>query len=124
MFITQDSGCCRRGSRALDYFNRVIVLSSTIGTTFVGLLFQNFLGLRISEAKKQFVTALASDIMILIDHTLRNFAAFEPEDIISPKSWIGLWEYLPRKPDFLADPCLFVTADLLGYYTVWLKVAT
>jgi hypothetical protein len=68
------------------------------------LLLQNLLGFGISEPKKQFVSVLASDVMELFDHMLRNFTAFETEDTVSPESLFVLCRI-----DYRANPTSLLT---------------
>lgn len=66
----------RRWSRALHDFNRVVVLSSTICTALVALLFQHLLGLRVCEPEQQF-HPIFGDVVEFTQHFLGDFTCIE-----------------------------------------------
>jgi len=70
----------RRGrwGRPLHNLNRVVVLTSTVGTALVALLLQHLLSLGISKAQQQLHAAiLHGGIMELFEYPLGNLTGFE-----------------------------------------------
>ena len=70
-------------SRSLNHFNRVVVLSGPVSTTFVALLLQNLLGLGISKAQKQLHSIVLGDIVEFRQDLFGNITVFEAMNEIS-----------------------------------------
>lgn len=66
-----------RGRRAVNQLHGVVVFTSTIGAAFVALLLESLLCLGIGEAKQQFDTIFALNVVEFVDDNLRIFAGFE-----------------------------------------------
>lgn len=66
----------RRWSRTLNHFNGVVVLSGTVCTAFVALLFQHLLCLRVREPEEQ-LHSIFGDVVEFTQHFLGNFTCLE-----------------------------------------------
>jgi hypothetical protein len=114
----------RRWSRALHHFNGVVVLSSTVSTTLVALLFQDLLCLRVCEPEEQF-HSIFGDVVEFTQHFLGDFTCLETVKMKSDCVAAGdnlATEHLPSETDLLADARFLVTADLFGDNTVRLEM--
>ena len=61
----------------MNHLDRVVVFASTIGAAFVTLLLESFLSLGIGEAKQEFNTVLALNVMEFTDDSFSILAGFE-----------------------------------------------
>lgn len=76
----------RGGSRSLNHFNRVIVLSGAVGTTFITLLLQDLLGLGISKAQKQLHPVALGDVVEFRQDLFGNLTVFEAVNQVSDQN--------------------------------------
>jgi hypothetical protein len=112
----------------LNNFNRVVILSSAVGTALIGLLLQQLLSLGIRKPEQKFDSILPRHIVKFVQNVFSNVTVFKAKAKNQPPSReiCGQWskEYLPRKPDFLAHAGLVISTDLLRHYTKGLKMAS
>jgi hypothetical protein len=73
---------------SLHHFNRVVVLSSAVSTTFVALLLQDLLGFGIGKAQKQLDPIVLGDVMEFHQDFFGNITVFEAtsQDLVSSHS--------------------------------------
>lgn len=119
----------RGWSRSLNHFNRVVVLSGPVSTTFVALLLQNLLGFGISKAQKQLHPIVLGDIVKFHQDLFGNITVFEAINKVKPSVRAShesqaIWAILPCEAHFLAHTCLLIATDFLRNNTPRLEMTT
>lgn len=116
------------GGRFLHDFDRVIVLTSPVGTTLVARLLQLLLSLCVREAQKKLHTIfLRSDVVKLSQDAFSNLTCLEATPTpgsVNGTMLKGQPSRLPGKPNFLAHTRFLIAADLLRDDTVRFEVTT
>lgn len=67
----------RGWSRSLNHFNRVVIFSGAVSTTFVALLLQDLLRFGISKAQKQLYPIVLGDVVEFHQDLFGNITVFE-----------------------------------------------